>query len=136
MAQFRHVPYEVSFTRRVPIVDRAAYINECCVGGDIVAEQLLPAVLARYGDADTNQEDWGWFIWFRDGDVRLAIDIFADDPDDGAFRIHLTSRVKRLLGERIVDTPELLRLKAIVVDVLKAWTDGPIDVTTLDRNCM
>ena len=91
------MPYEVSFTKRVPIRDRDDYINDCCVGGDAVRDRLLPAVQARYGEVDTNQEDWGWFIWFRKGHVSLAIDVFTDDPEEGVFRIHLTSRTKRLL---------------------------------------
>jgi hypothetical protein len=72
------MPYEVSFTKRVPIVDRDQYINECCISGDIVIDQFLPSVRAHYTDVQTNQEDWGWFIWFRKGNVRLAIDVFTD----------------------------------------------------------
>src|SRR5919108_2182638 len=99
------MPYELSFTKRVPLLDREEYINECCVGGDKVAEQLLPALRRQYGD-DLNpvQEDWGWFIWFQSGGVKLAVDIFTDDPEVGEFRIHLTSRKKRLLFYNAVDT--------------------------------
>jgi hypothetical protein len=59
------MPYHVSFTRRVPLMDREQYINECCVGGDAVVNQLLPSVRARYADVRTNQEDWSWFICQR-----------------------------------------------------------------------
>src|SRR5262249_818057 len=94
------VPYELSFTRPIGIRDREQYINDCCVGGDIVRDALLPLVTDSTSceDVQTEQEDWGWFIWFRKGSVRLAIDIFTDDPDAGAFRIHLTSRAKRFLA--------------------------------------
>ena len=62
------MPYEISFTRPVLISDREQYINECCVGGDAVVDALLPAVRAAgYEDIQSNQEDWGWFIWFRKG---------------------------------------------------------------------
>jgi len=116
------MPYEVSFTKRVPIQDREDYINDCCVGGDAVRDRLLPAVQARYGDVDTNQEDWGWFIWFRTGHVSLAIDIFTDDAEKGDFRIHLTSRTKRLLVfDDAVDTPELEDLRRLVVADLSDW---------------
>jgi hypothetical protein len=129
------MPYEVSFTKRVPINDREDYINECCVGGDAVRDRLLPAVRARYGDVDTNQEDWGWFIWCRKGKVGLAIDVFTDDPDEGAFRIHLTSRIKRLLVlDTVVDTSELDDLRALVTSELAAWAGGVVRVTRLDRN--
>jgi len=85
------MPYEVSFKKPVPLLDREEYINECCVGGDAVVNRLLPSIQARHTDIQTNQEDWGWFIWFRMGNVRLAIDVFTDDSQEGQFRIHLTS---------------------------------------------
>jgi hypothetical protein len=74
------MPYELSFRKRVPITNREDYINECCVGGDVVVNHLLPSVRARYTDVETNQEDWGWFIWFRKGAVRLAIDVPLISP--------------------------------------------------------
>ena len=129
------MPYEVSFTKRVTVVDREQYINECCIGGDVVLNHLLPAVRVRYTDVQMNQEDWGWFIWFRKGGVRLAIDIFTDDPDEGAFRVHLTSRTKRLLVlDTVVDTPELEELRALVAAELVGWVGGAVRVTRLDRN--
>ena len=129
------MPYEVSFTKRVPVLDREDYINECCVGGDAVRDRLLPVVQARYGDVDTNQEDWGWFIWLRQGDVSLAIDIFTDDPDEGAFRLHLTSRTKRLLlFDQIVDTPELEELRSLVVADLAEWVGRAVQVAPISTD--
>jgi len=61
------MPYEISFAKQVPLLDREEYINVCCVGGDAVVNQLLPSVRSRYIDIQTNQEDWGWFIWFNKG---------------------------------------------------------------------
>lgn len=66
------MPYELSLRKRVSIADREQYFNECCIGGDLVTDQLMPMVQQHYTDVQTNQEDWGWFIWFRKGDVRLA----------------------------------------------------------------
>jgi hypothetical protein len=121
------VPYELSFRKRVSIADREQYFNECCIGGDLVTDQLMPMVQQHYTDVQTNQEDWGWFIWFRKGDVRLAIDVFTDDPDTGAFRIHLTSRVKRMLVlDAIIDTPELEELRTLVVGELSPWVGGNV----------
>ena len=128
------MPYELSFTRRVAVTDREQYINDCCIGGDIVLSQLLPALRARYGDLQPNQEDWGWFIWFRKGDVRLAIDVFTDDPDAGEFRIHLTSRVKRMIVlDTVVDTVELRELHDLVVAELSAWVGGPVKSEAIER---
>ena len=116
------MPYEIAFIHPVVIGNRADYINDCCVGGDIVLDQLLPTLRQRYGNVESDEEDWGWFAWFADGDVRLAIDVFTDDPETGAFRIHLTSGRRRLLvGQKVVDTPELDALRDIVVDALTAW---------------
>ena len=129
------MPYEVSFTKRVPVVDREQYINDCCIGGDVVVNQLLPSVRARYADVQTNQEDWGWFIWFRKGNVRLAIDVFTEDPDEGVFRIHLTSRTKRLIVlDTVIDTPELEELRLLVTSELAGWVGGTLKIAKLDRN--
>jgi hypothetical protein len=116
------MPYEIAFIRPVTISDRDQYINECCVGGDHVVDALMPAVKPRYTDLQSNQEDWGWFIWFRAGTVKLAIDVFTDDPDAGEFRIRLTSRTKRLLGDKEIDTPELEELRALVESELRKWS--------------
>jgi hypothetical protein len=130
------MPYELTFTRRVEPAEGEQYINPCCYGGDIVSEQLLPLVRAGYADIQANQEDWGWFIWFRDGAVKLAIDIVCDDPETGAFRIHLTSRVKRLLGSAVKDTPELDTLRDRVVAELTRWTGAAPGVERLDEHHM
>lgn len=129
------MPYQLSFTHPVVIGNRADYINECCVGGDIVLDQLLPALRERYGDVAADEEDWGWFAWFDEGNVRLAVDVFTDDPEAGAFRIHLTSRTRRLLVvAKAVDTPELDVLRDIVVDALAAWIGSRPAVTRIERD--
>jgi hypothetical protein len=129
------MPYELSFTKRVPIVDRGRYINDCCVGGDVVVSRLLPAVQQRYADVQSNQEDWGWFIWFRQGSVRLAIDVFTEDPDEGTFRVHLTSRTRRwLVLDTVRDTSELEDLRALVASELADWVGGGLRITRRDRD--
>ena len=90
------VPYQLSFTAAVTVTDgRSRYINDCCWGGDVIRNRLMPVVAERYQEVRTEQEDWGWFIWFRDGAIRLAVDIFCDDIPSGAFRVRLTSRRKK-----------------------------------------
>ena len=128
------MPYELSFTRSVQPLNRAEYINECCVGGDKVAEALLPAVRRQYDERlEAAQEDWGWFIWFDSGGVKLAIDVFTDDPERGDFRVHLTSRKKRLLFlDSTVDTPELEQLRALVTSELEVWVGGTVSVERID----
>jgi len=123
------VPYEIAFTRLVALADRDDYINECCVGGDAVVDALFPAVLAAgYENIQRNQEDWGWFIWFTKGSVKLAIDVHTDDGDAGEFRIRLTSQTKRFLGYREADTPELDELRELVESELRKWSATSIKV--------
>jgi len=126
------MPYEISFSKRVAITDREQYINECCVGGDIVVDQLLPAVRSRYADIQTNQEDWGWFIWFKKGNVKLAIDVFTDDGDAGEFRIRLTSQTKRLIGYKVADTLELEELRILIESELRQWAAEHIKTSGTD----
>ena len=119
------MPYEFSFTRRFTVNDAEIYINQCCWGGDVVRDRLLPTVTANFEDIQTAQEDWGWFIWFRNGPVRLAIDIFCDDPKTGAFRVHLSSWRRMLFFARsFVDSPELEKVKDLVCSEIQAWAGG------------
>ena len=109
------MPYELSFTKRVEIADPDRYINECCIGGDVVSAALLPALKARYGNIDTGEEDWGWFMWCSSNDTRLAVDIFTDDYRTGEFRARLASSKRRLLfGRKEIDTPDLEKLMQLV----------------------
>jgi hypothetical protein len=130
------MPYEVSFTKRVESPHPDQYINECCYGGDIVSDRLLPR-LRNYTSMQHNQEDWGWFLWFRRGETRLAVDIFCDDPVAGAFRMHVTSRIPRILfGDRIEDTAELDELRDIIIDELTNWTGEAPRVRAVDDQYM
>ena len=43
------MPYIVSFVKPIAVPDREIYINDCCVGGDLVLEQLMPTLRQRYG---------------------------------------------------------------------------------------
>lgn len=124
------MPYEIAFTKQVTIRDREDYFNECCVGGDAVVDTLLPTVRARYENIQSNQEDWGWFIWFKKGSVKLAIDVHTDDGDAGEFRIRLTSQVKRLLGYKEADTPELEEVRQLVESELAKWSATITSVTS------
>ena len=131
------MPYELTFTNVVPIADRDQYFNECCVGGDVVMDQLLPMLRARYEDIETNQEDWGWFAWFKDAGSNLSVDVFCDNPDAGEFRMHVTSNVPRFLfGAKVIDTPELEPLLGIVIDAISKWAGQAPQVMRLDSKHM
>ena len=125
------VPYEVSFTAPFAVADPTHYINDCCWGGDVIRDRLMPLVAKGYQSVQTDQEDWGWFIWFRDGAIRLAIDIHCDDISAGAFRVRLTSRRKKLIGSEVLDTPELDRLRDTLLSATAAWT-GPVRIEKVD----
>ncbi len=127
------MPYELSFTKRVDVADPARYINDCCIGGDIVSAALLPALQARYGHVDDCEEDWGWFMWASADGLRLAVDIFTDDSLTGRFRARLaTSRPRLLFGNKEVDTAALDELKDIVHARLTAWLGLPPLVVHVD----
>jgi hypothetical protein len=118
------MPYAVTFSKKVDIQDPDQYINDCCIGGDVVLDRLLPALKRKYGDdLQANQEDWGWFAWFDHGPVKLAVDIFTDDHKNLEFQILLTSRRPRfILKDRVEDGSELESLKELVVSELSAWS--------------
>src|SRR5436309_12681536 len=119
------VPYEIGLTKSVEVSDPSIYINDCCWGGDVVRDELLPLISQKFEDVVTEQEDWGWFIWFRRAQIRLAIDIFCDDRQQGRFRVRLTSRRKRLLFHNsVVDTPELDEVRDLVSSHLTRWAGG------------
>lgn len=129
------MPYELSFTKLISVKDPEIYWNQCCWGGDRVSDHLLPLIRSRYENIDNDQEDWGWFIWFRGGGVKLAVDIFCDDPKTGRYRIFLTSQVKRsFFGYHIADSDELLELKNGVIKELEGWVEGSISEALLDKN--
>jgi hypothetical protein len=117
------VPYEVSFSKVFAVPDSGRYINPCCWGGDVVTAEFLPAVRGKYESIHHEQEDWGWFIWFRSANRNLAVDICCDDAESGAFRIRLTESRKRLiLPAAVEDGPELDELRDLVVAQLRQWT--------------
>lgn len=120
--------YELSFTKRLTVPDPELYINDCCWGGDQVRDYLLPLVEGRFEKIQTCQEDWGWFIWFRKPPVRLSIDIYCDDPEQGQFRVRLYSQKKKRFFDRSeVDTSELEELKEQVMARLSQWA-GKVSV--------
>ena len=119
-------------TLSVSLMDSESYINDCCVGGDLVLDQLLPPLRKRYGmDIHANQEDWGWFAWFKASGIDLAVDIFTTDPSRSAFEVHLTSRRPRMLfGPKVEDTPELAELATLILAALETW---PVDALRIEH---
>ena len=114
--------YEISFSKKIESQNTDQYYNVCCWGGDVVRDELFPLVKENFQNVRTHQEDWGWFIWFRQGSVYLTINIHCDDPESGEFRIHLTSRMRKFLWfETIADTPELERVREMVTARIQSW---------------
>jgi hypothetical protein len=131
------VPYAIAFRKAIAIADLGQYINDCCVGGDRVLDQLLPSLRQRYHDVEANQVDWGWFAWFEKSGVKLAVDVFANNPVTGEFLVHLTSRKPRLLlGARIEDTPELEELRNTIVNDLESWSVDELMVERVNEKYM
>jgi hypothetical protein len=123
------MPYELSFTKPLTVADDSVYINDCCWGGDVIRDHFLPMIQGRYQQVQTEQEDWGWFIWFKQGPISLALDIHTDDRA-GSFRIILTSRKKELFFSHQEDTVQLDHLRDLVVEELKRWA-GSVNVAAM-----
>lgn len=125
------MPYTLTFSKQVAIADASLYINDCSIGGDVVLDQLLPALREKYGDRlQSNQEDWGWFAWFEDGPIKLAVDISTGD-DRSQFQMLLTSRRPRvILSDKVEDGAELEALRELLVQRLTAW---PVSNLTVER---
>lgn len=125
------MPYTLTFSKQVEIADTDLYINDCCIGGDVVLDRLLPALREKYGnDLQWNQENWGWFVWFEDGPIKLAVDISTDD-DRSKFQMQLTSRRPRfILSDKVEDGTELEALRELIVRRLKDW---PVSKLTVER---
>jgi hypothetical protein len=131
------MPYELRVTLPIKITDHQQYINPCCVGGDVVMNQLLPFLREQYDEVQTDQEDWGWFAWFSESGVELGVDIFCDNPGTGEFKIHLTSHVRRMFFKReIVDTPALDVLRERVLTALGPWIGKEPRIVRLDTEHM
>jgi hypothetical protein len=137
------VPYELSFTKVFEIAPERAgwgpgqfYINDCCWGGDVICQRLLPLIEPHYEKVRSLQEDWGWFIWFRKGDQRFEINVMCDCPEYGEFRIHLVAFTRDWLLRRVTrDTPELEQMRAVVTNELRSWA-GKVETTPMDSNFM
>jgi len=128
------VAYGLTFSHVFSVADRDHYINDCCFAGDVIAEHLLPvARSSEYHDVQTNQEDWGWFIWFRCGAMHMYIDINCQDVEAGTFAIHLGARRPRFfLPDKSVDCPELDDLRDRVIAKLRGWLGVEPEVSRLD----
>lgn len=117
--------YKITFIKSVSVADPSIYFNDCCWGGDIIRDELLPLVSNQYEEVLSNQEDWGWFIWFRRGPIRFTIDVFCDEPRTSKFRLLLTSQKKKwLIFDSPVDGPELEHLKDVVRQHLASRVEG------------
>ena len=131
------MPYSLQFRKVIEIAARDEYINECCVGGDIVLRHLWRTLETRYPGQIPQQEDWGWFIWIdRDRD-RMAVDVFTHDSTAGEFEVHLTASRSRFLRPREVrDTPELDVLCDAIARQLEAWPVAGLEVERVDAKYM
>ena len=129
------MPYSVTFTKPLAGSSSEPYINDCCIGGDIVLDQLLPSLRQAYGPAlEATQEDWGWFVWFEHDGVKLAVDVFTHDHVSGEFEMLLTSRKPRFLrSAHVVDTPQLEALRDRVVGALRGWPVARLAIERLDE---
>jgi hypothetical protein len=108
--------YEIEFRAKFTVADPEVYINDCCWGGDVIRNKLLPVVRAGFRDVQTSQEDWGWFIWMKRGTKRISIDIFCDDKEGGTFRIRIAGSQKGWINRKPLDDSEVESIKNMVIN--------------------
>lgn len=131
----RYMPFEIRFCRVVAVADAEQYINECCWAGDVIRDALLPAIEQRFSAVQTDQEYWGWFIWFRYGRDRMALDIFCDDRKAGHFRVWVTQSTKRgWILSRCIDGAAAEEVAALVTAELNLWGATVVAVERVDAN--
>jgi hypothetical protein len=125
------MPYALTFHLQAAVQDPDKYINDCCVGGDIVLDKIEPTMKKMYTAVEANQEDWGWFAWMEKDSVKLAVDIFNEDTESMSFRVHITGRRSRwVLPDKVEDTAELEELKTMVVSLLQ---ELPVQALAIER---
>ena len=115
--------YEIEFSTKVSVGDPEIYTNDCCWGCDVVRDRLLPVLskTALYERVQTNQEDWGWFIWMRRGTELTRIHMHCDDKEAGEFRIHIFASRRRWLFWKDIDTPDVERLQEVLTSEIRKW---------------
>jgi hypothetical protein len=126
------MPYHIVFEKPFAVTKIDDYVNPCCWGGDVVVRRLLPIVEGRYRDIQANQDERGWFIWFREGIVALAIDVQCEDPETGRFLVRLTGRTRKWVVSRVADGPELDALADAVVAQLSSWPVSGLTTARVD----
>ena len=113
--------YEIEFAVTLTVADPEIYINDCCWGGDVIRDRLLPVVKDGYSSVQTCQEDWGWFIWMDRGPQRTGVDIYCDDKDSGAFRIHIYGSRRKWFLLKFVDGDDIEHVKELTINEINKW---------------
>ena len=97
----------------------------------MVRDELLPVITGKFEHIRTGQEDWGWYIWFRRGRIRLEINIYCDDTEAGIFRIWLESYRRKFFRRSTLDTPELEEVRQLKHSRLASWA-GNISIGAVE----
>jgi len=113
--------YEIEFTATLNVSDPKIYINDCCWGGDVIRDRLLPMVSSEYEHVETSQEDWGWFIWMRRGQQWSGVDIYSDEKDSGDFRIHISGWQQGWFGRKHIEGDDLEHIREVTVNEIGNW---------------
>lgn len=112
------------------LIARSTSTNAASAGTSCLISSCLHC--ARYGGKlQSNQEDWGWFVWFEQPGAKLPVDVHIDDHGLLEFQLLLASRRPRfLLGAKTQDTPVLEQLRGHVVSRLQVW---PVEQLSVDQ---
>lgn len=126
------MPFEIRFSKKLEIKDSDKYINECCIGGDLVLAEIEKAgfVSDKTNEkVSRGQEDWGWYLWFWRGNAKFEVNICFDNEeevDPAGYRIHIIRQIKAgLFSKKMEDTDEVGEIKDEVKERIERWTGKP-----------
>ena len=95
------------------------YFNDCCIGGDRIAARVGEAVKDFPGELDHGQEDWGWFVWVREGKCTRMCNITTYDEDGVTFGVRIEGEEKKgWFRTRALTDEELDGWRAAIVGTL------------------
>lgn len=105
------------------------YINDCCIGGDEILNQLQNDIASEM-NIDKNsieiyQEDWGWALEFMKDKVTylLAVSNASESESDESFftaYTEATRKEKKIFFNKMVDADvELIKFSEIVSRLMK-----------------
>jgi predicted small secreted protein len=104
------------------------YINDCCIGGDEILNQLKPDIASQMNvdksKIEIYQEDWGWALEFSKDEVFYSLGLNNNyeggEKTDFAVVIEANRKVKKFLFTKSVEaTNELNEFAEVISNIAR-----------------